>query len=108
MSVFYSLLYTIVIGGLFVCVFIFLYDFFYGEKPEKQIKKLHKYFGSENIKKIEPLRREPKKFTLFAVKTNNGVQKMKVKPGYKIVKIVSEKKNHDKENKRNAFRLRQK
>ncbi|MDR7001689.1 hypothetical protein [Neobacillus niacini] len=92
MSFLSSLLYTILIGGAFIYLFIFAYDFFYGEKQEKQIKKIHKHFRKDTIKKIDLLEHQPKKFTLYQVKTNTETKKVKVKPGYKVVNIVKRKK----------------
>ncbi|WP_026567308.1 hypothetical protein [Bacillus sp. UNC41MFS5] len=94
MSFLYSAFYTLIIGAVFILFFIFAYDLLYGEKHEKQTKKLHKYFRKDTIKKIDILERQPRKFTMYQVTTNNGVQKIKMKPGYKVIKIVSkEKKN---------------
>ncbi|WHY89380.1 hypothetical protein QNK12_16885 [Neobacillus cucumis] len=87
-----SLLYTILIGGAFIYLFIFTYDFFYGEKRDKQMKKIHKHFRKETVKKIDLLEHQPKKFTMYQVKTNSETKKVKVKPGYKIVKMVKKKK----------------
>ncbi|XJZ25757.1 hypothetical protein ACF5W4_10070 [Bacillota bacterium Lsc_1132] len=92
MSILYSLLYTVIIGGIFIYLFKFVYDFFYGEKHEKQLRKINKYFRNETIKKINCLEHEPKKFTRYDVVTSTGTIKIKVKPGYKIVKIVPKKK----------------
>lgn len=92
LSLLYSALYTLIIGALFIYLFIFAYDFFYGEKQEKQNKKIHKHFRKYSIEKITMLEHQPRKFTLYEVITNNGTQKIKMKPGYKIVKIVSKKK----------------
>jgi hypothetical protein len=89
----YSILYTVVVGGIFVYFFIFVYDLLYGEKREKQIRKIHKYFRKENIKKIDLMDHEPKEFTSYHVVTDKGVQKIKIKPGYKIVKIVAKKQD---------------
>ena len=88
-----SALYTIIIGGMFIYIFIFLYDFFYGEKHEKQMKKIHKHFLKETIKKIELLEQQPRKFTIFQVTTNSEKKKIKIKPGYKIINIISKEKN---------------
>lgn len=85
----YSLLYTVIMGGIFVSLCMMTYDFLYGEKKEKQIRKIQRYFQKENIKKIDLIEHEPKKFTRYHVITDKGTQKIKVKPGYKIVKIVA-------------------
>jgi hypothetical protein len=87
-----SILYTLVIGGLFILVFIFIFDLLFGEKQEKQIRKLHKYYRKENVQKVEMLEHQPKKFTLYQVKTDKETKRVKVKPGYKVVKMVSNKK----------------
>jgi hypothetical protein len=87
-----SILYTIIIGGVFVSLCIFAYDLLYGEKQEKQIRKIHKYFRNETIKKIDKLEHEPKKFTLYQVKTDKETKRIKLKPGYKVVKMVAKKK----------------
>ena len=92
LSFLYSVLYTLILGAVFIFLFIFAYDLLYGEKQEKQTKKLHKYFQKETIKKIDVLERQPRKFTMYQVTTNNGVQKIKMKPGYKVIKIVSKEK----------------
>lgn len=88
----YSLLYTIVIGGLFIYLFLFVYDLFNGEKPERQIRKIHKYFKNETIKKIDMLEHEPKKFTIYQITFENEKKKIKMKPGYKVIKLVPKKK----------------
>lgn len=93
MSFLYSLLYTVIIGGVFVYLFIFAYDFLYGEKKEKQERKIYKHFRKETIKKIDLLEHQPRKFTLYKVETNNGTKKVKLKPGYKVVNIVKKKSN---------------
>ncbi len=103
LSTLYSIVYSIAIGGLFVYLFIFVYDLFYGEKKEKQLKKIHKYFRNDTIKKIDLMEHEPKKFTRYNVVTENGLQKIKMKPGYKVVKIVA-KKDSGKVEKRKLFR----
>jgi hypothetical protein len=87
-----SLLYTIIVGGIFIYICIIAYDFLYGEKQEKQIRKIHKYYRKETIKKIEMLEHEPKKFTLYQVKTDKETKRIKLKPGYKVVKMVAKKK----------------
>jgi hypothetical protein len=93
LSFFYSALYTLIIGAVFIYLFIFAYDFLYGEKPEKQTKKIHKHFRKDTIKKIDMLEHQPRKFTLYQVLTNNGTKKIKIKPGYKVIKIVSKQQN---------------
>ena len=92
MNVLSSLLYSIIIGFIFVYLCIFAYDLLYGEKKEKQIRKIHKYLRKETIKKIDLLEHEPKKFTLYQVKTDKETKKIKLKPGYKVVKMVAKKK----------------
>lgn len=92
MEIISSLLYTIIVGGFFIFLFIYAYDFFYGEKQEKQIRKIHKYYRKENIKKVELLEHQPKKFSLYHVKTDKETKKVKLKPGYKVVKIIPKKK----------------
>lgn len=87
-----SLLYYIIIGGLFVYICIFAYDFLYGEKHEKQVKKIHKYFRKDNIKQVEMIEHEPRKFTLYQIKTDKETKRVKLKPGYKVVKMVKKKK----------------
>jgi hypothetical protein len=87
----YSLLYAIIVGGLFVYICIFVYDLLYGEKHEKQIKKIHKYFRKENIKKVEMLEHQPKNYTLYQVRTDKDVKRVKLKPGYRVVKMVQKK-----------------
>jgi hypothetical protein len=72
-------------------LFIFAYDFLYGEKKEKQERKIIKHFRKETIKKIDLLEHQPRKFTLYKVETNNGTKKVKLKPGYKVVNIVKKK-----------------
>jgi flagellar biosynthesis component FlhA len=91
LSFLYSAFYTIIIGAVFIYLFIFAYDLFYGEKREKQSKKIHKYFKNETIQKIDMLEHQPRKFTMYQVTTNNGTKKIKLKPGYKVVKMVSKK-----------------
>lgn len=93
LSLLYSTLYTLFIGAVFIFIIIAAYDFLYGEKHEKQTKKIHKYFRKETVKKIDVLERLPRKFTMFQVTTNNGVQKIKMKPGYKVIKMVTKEKN---------------
>jgi hypothetical protein len=93
LSFLYSTLYTLVIGAVFIFLFIIAYDFLYGEKPEKQTKKIHKYFQKETIKKIDRLEHQPRKFTMYQVTMNSGIKKIKMKPGYKVVNMVSKEKN---------------
>lgn len=71
---------------------MYLYDWLFGEKQEKQIRKIQKYYHDEKIQKVEMLERQPKKFTLYQVKTDKETKRVKLKPGYKIVKMVSKKK----------------
>jgi hypothetical protein len=93
LSLLYSTLYTLIIGALFIYLFIFAYDFLYGEKHDKQMKKIHKHFRKETIKKIDRLEHQPRKFTMYQVTTNTGTKKIKLKPGYKMINIVSKEKN---------------
>lgn len=86
-----SLFYTIIVGGIFVFIFIYLYDLLFGEKQQKQIRKIQKYYRQENIKKIELLEHQPKKYTLYQVKTDKETKRVKIKPGYKVVKMVKKK-----------------
>jgi hypothetical protein len=86
-----SLFYTIIVGGIFVFIFIYLYDLLFGEKQPKQIRKIQKYYRQENIKKIELLEHQPKKYTLYQVKTDKETKRLKIKPGYKVVKMVKKK-----------------
>ena len=76
-----SLFYTIIVGGVFVFIFIYLYDLLFGEKQQKQIRKIQKYYRQENIKKIELLEHLPKNFTLYQVKTDKETKRVKIKPG---------------------------
>jgi hypothetical protein len=92
LSLLYSTLYTLIIGAAFIYLFIFAYDFLYGEKQEKQTKKIHKHFRKETIKKIEILEHLPRKYTMYQILTTNGTKKVKLKPGYKVVNIVSKEK----------------
>lgn len=87
-----SLLYTIFVGGIFVYIFIYLYDLLSGEKQEKQIRKIHKYYRKEDVQKVEMLEHQPKKFTLYQIKTAKETKRVKIKPGYKVVKMVPKKK----------------
>lgn len=87
-----SIIYTVIVGGIFVYLSILAYDFFSGEKPEKQVKKIHKYFRKETIKKVELLEHVPKKYSLYQIKTDNETKRVKLKPGYKVVKMVKKKK----------------
>jgi hypothetical protein len=91
LSLLSSALYPLMIGALFIYLFIFAYDLLFGEKPEKQTKKIHKHFRKYTIKKINMLEHQPRKFTMYQVITTNGTEKIKIKPGYKVVKIVSKK-----------------
>ena len=93
LSLLSSTLYTLIIGAAFICLFIFAYDFLYGEKHDKQTKKIHKHFRKETIKKIDRLEHQPRKYTMYQVTTDNGSKKIKMKPGYKVVNIVSKEKN---------------
>jgi len=88
-----SFFYSIIVGGVFIFLFIYLYDFFYGEKHEKQVKKISKEFRKENIKKVELLEHHPKKFSMYKVITDKETKKIKVKPGYRIIKMVPSKNN---------------
>ncbi|WP_248736266.1 hypothetical protein [Neobacillus rhizosphaerae] len=92
MSFIYSLLYTTIIGAIFVYLLIFTYDLLYGEKQEKQIKKIQKYFRNETINKIEQIEHEPKKHTIYQIQTEKETKRVKIKPGYKVVKLVPKKK----------------
>ncbi|MBY0148002.1 hypothetical protein [Neobacillus niacini] len=92
MEVISSLIYTVIVGGLFIFIFMYLYDWLFGEKHEKQIRKIHKYYAKENIQKVEMLEHQPKKFTLYQVKSDRETKRVKIKPGYKVVKMVSKKK----------------
>ncbi|SDN41715.1 hypothetical protein [Bacillus sp. OK048] len=87
-----SILSTIIVGGLFIFIFIYLYDWLFGEQQEKQIRKIHKYYRDENVQKVEMLEHQSKKFTLYQVKTDQGTKRVKLMPGYKIVKMVPKKK----------------
>jgi hypothetical protein len=88
----YSILYTFIIGVPFIYLLLITYDLLYGEKREKQLKKIEKRFAKQGIVKIDVLDHQPKKFTLFQIKTKAGTEKIKMKPGYKFVKIVKKKK----------------
>lgn len=87
-----SLLYTIIVGGFFVFIFIYLYDLLFGEKQDKQIRKIYKYYRNENVQKVEMLEHQPKKFTLYQVKTDKETKRVKIKPGYKVIKMIPKKK----------------
>ncbi|WHX98254.1 hypothetical protein [Neobacillus sp. DY30] len=87
-----SLLYTIIVGGIFVYIFIYLYDWLFGEKQEKQIRKIHNYYRKEGVQKVEMLEHQPKQFTLYQVKTTKETKRLKIKPGYKIIKVVPKQK----------------
>ncbi|MEH7013176.1 hypothetical protein V7087_20590 [Neobacillus niacini] len=86
-----SLIYTILVGGIFVFILIYLYDWLFGEKHDKQIRKIHKYYQKENVQKVEMLEHQPKKFTLYQVKTDKETKRVKIKPGYKVIKMVKKK-----------------
>ncbi|MCM3691279.1 hypothetical protein [Neobacillus niacini] len=86
-----SFIYTITVGGVFVVIFIYLNDLLFGEKQQKQILKIQKYYRQENIIKIELLEQQPKKYTLYQVKTDKETMRVKIKPGYKVVKMVKKK-----------------
>lgn len=87
-----TLIYTVIVGGIFVYLSIIAYDFLYGEKPEKQLKKINKYFRNETITDVKVLEREPKNYTLYQIKTDGETKRIKLKPGYKVVKMVQKKK----------------
>lgn len=93
LSFLYSTFYTLIIGAVFIFLLIIAYDFLYGEKHEKQTKKIHRYFRKESIKKIDRLEHQPRKFTMYQVTTNYGTKKIKMKPGYKVVNMVSKEKH---------------
>lgn len=103
LSILYSIFYTIILGGFFVYVFILLNDLFYGEKQQKQIKKIQKYFRHETIKQIDFVEHLPKQYTRYNVVTSTGTQTIKMMPGYKVVKIVAKKKDSEKTGKWNLF-----
>ena len=96
LSFLYSAFSTLIIGAVFIFLIIIAYDLLYGEKPEKQMKKIHKYFRKESIKKIDVLERQPRKFTMYQITMNSGTKKIKMKPGYKVVNIVSKDKLNEK------------
>jgi hypothetical protein len=79
---------------------MFTYDFLYGEKQKKQMKKLRKYFHNETISNIKLTEHIPRKFTRYTVYTTNGSQRIKMKPGYKVVKMVDPKDKNGKSGKR--------
>lgn len=87
-----SILYTFLVGIPLILIFMYTYDLLFGEKRNKQLKKLEKRFAKQGVIKIDVLDYEPKKFTIFQVKTKAGTEKIKMKPGYKIVKLVKKKK----------------
>lgn len=89
LSLLYSIIYTILVGFVFIFLFKLAYEFFYGENQEKQIRKIHKYFRKETIKKIDRLEHEPKKYTMYQVVTDKETRKIKVKPGYKVIIVVA-------------------
>jgi hypothetical protein len=92
LTVISSFIYTLLIGGSFIFLFIYLYDFLFGEKSDKQIRKIHKHLRKENINKVELIEHQPKKFSIYQVKTDKETKKVKVKPGYKVINIVPKKK----------------
>ncbi|MDF2859107.1 MAG: hypothetical protein K0Q87_4958 [Neobacillus sp.] len=92
MTVISSFIYTLLVGGIFIYLFIYLYDFLFGEKPDKQIRKIQKQFRRENINKVELIEHQPKKFSIYQVKTDKETKKVKIKPGYKVINIVPKKK----------------
>lgn len=87
-----SLIYSVIVGGIFIFIFKYIYDWLFGEKQEKQIQKLQKYYRNENVQKVEMLEHQPKKFTLYQVITDKETKRVKIKPGYKVVKLVVKKK----------------
>ncbi|NMD69172.1 hypothetical protein HHO41_02645 [Bacillus sp. DNRA2] len=87
-----SILYTFLVGIPLIIIFMYTNDLLFGEKRDKQLKKLEKRFAKQSVIKIEVLDHEPKKFTIFQVKTKAGTEKIKMKPGYKIIKLVKKKK----------------
>ncbi|NRD79590.1 hypothetical protein HPT25_19705 [Bacillus sp. BRMEA1] len=89
-----SLIYTCIVGGILIYSSMIAYDFLYGEKPEKQLKKIHKYFRNETIKKVDILEHEPRKYTLYQIKTDAETKRIKLRPGYKVVKMVQKKKKN--------------
>ncbi|OLS38551.1 hypothetical protein [Bacillus sp. MRMR6] len=91
MSLISSLIYTLLVGGLFIWIFKVIYDYFYGENQEKQIRKIHKAYKKESIEKVELLDHQPKKYSIYQIKTVNKTNRIKMKPGYKIVKLVKKK-----------------
>lgn len=94
-----SILYTLIVGAIFVYLFIFLYDLFYGEKQDKQEKKIRKYFKNETLKKIDLIERVPHQYTIYQVITDKETKRLKLMPGYKVVKLIpKEKKNNKKGN----------
>jgi hypothetical protein len=99
MAVITSVLHYVVLGAVFIYIFIYAYDFFYGEKPEKQIKKIHQYFRKETIKTIDRLEVVPRNYTLYQITLESGKKKLKLKPGYKVVTIVPKKENSKKQKK---------
>ncbi len=91
MSLITSLIYTAIVGALFIYLCIFAYDFLYGEKQEKQLKKIRNYYQKETIKKIEMLEHVARKYSIYQIRTDKETLKVKIKPGYKIVKLVPKK-----------------
>jgi hypothetical protein len=91
-ELFSSLIYTIIVGSAFIFIFIYIYDWLFGEKQEKQIRKIQKYYRNEYVQKIEMLEHQPKKFTLYQIRTDKETKRVKLKPGYKVIKMVAKKK----------------
>ncbi|WP_147532764.1 hypothetical protein [Bacillus marasmi] len=87
-----SILYTIIVGIPLLIIVMYTYDLLFGEKRDKQLKKLEKRFAKQGVIKIDVLDYQPKQFTIFQVKTNSGTEKIKMKPGYRIVKLVKKDK----------------
>jgi predicted PurR-regulated permease PerM len=91
LSLLTSIVYTLLVGSVFIFLFKLAYEFFYGENEEKQLKKIHKYFRKKSVKKITKLEHEPRKYTIYQVVTNDETLKIKLKPGYKVIKMVPKK-----------------
>lgn len=87
-----SILYTFIVGIPLLFVVMYTYDLLYGEKRDKQLKKLKRRYAKQGVVKIDVLDHQPKNFTIFQIKTNVGTEKIKMKPGYKIVKLVKKEK----------------
>lgn len=96
LSLLYSLIYTLLIGFVFIFLFKLAYGFFYGENQEKQMRKIHKYFHKETIKKIDRLEHVPRKYTMYQVVTDKETKKIKLKPGYKVIKMVAKEQKKKK------------